>query len=77
MTYPVLGREPQRAVRMLEAPLTVGAADPATRELEAVGWVSSNYVTGFTYRWDGFRAPSLAATGFASTDIRCGPRPAA
>jgi len=57
MTYPVLGHTPQRAVRMLEAPLTVGAADPAKRELEAVGWVSSNYVTGFTYRWDGFRAP--------------------
>ena len=32
-------------------------SDPKTRELEAVGWVSSNYVTGFTYRWDGFRAP--------------------
>ncbi|MFO1451026.1 MAG: DUF1592 domain-containing protein [Opitutaceae bacterium] len=57
MTYPVLGVKPQRDVRMLEAPLTVGSADPVTRELEAVGWVSSNYVTGFTYRWDGFRAP--------------------
>jgi len=57
MTYPLLLREPQRAVRLLEAPLTVGAGDPATRDLEAVGWVSSNYVTGFTYRWDGFRAP--------------------
>ncbi len=57
MTYPLLLREPQRAVRMLDGPLTVGAKDPQTRELEAVGWVSSNYVTGFTYRWDGFRAP--------------------
>jgi hypothetical protein len=57
MTYPLLLREPQHAVRMSEAPLTVGAKDPAQRELEAVGWVSSNYVTGFTYRWDGFRAP--------------------
>ena len=57
MTYPLLEREPQRPVRMSEAPLTVGAQDPATREREAVGWVSSNYVTGFTYRWDGFRAP--------------------
>ena len=57
MTYPLMLREPQRAVRMTEAPLTVGANDPAARELEAVGWVSSNYVTGFTYRWDGFRAP--------------------
>ena len=57
MTYPLLLREPQRAVRMTEEPLSVGAKDPKTRELEAVGWVSSNYVTGFTYRWDGFRAP--------------------
>ncbi len=57
MTFPVLGTTPQPEVRWLRVPLTVGAADPATRELEAVGWVSSNYVTGFTYRWDGFRAP--------------------
>jgi mono/diheme cytochrome c family protein len=57
MTYPVLGNTPQPDVRWLRAPLTVGETDPATRELEAVGWVSSNYVTGFTYRWDGFRAP--------------------
>jgi hypothetical protein len=57
MTYPLLLREPQHAVRMSAEPITVGASDPAKRELEAVGWVSSNYVTGFTYRWDGFRAP--------------------
>ncbi len=57
MTYPVIGYTPQPDVRWLRAPLSVGDADPATRELEAVGWVSSNYVTGFTYRWDGFRAP--------------------
>jgi hypothetical protein len=56
-TYPVLGWTAQPEVRALQAPLTVGAADPAQRELEAVGWVSSNYVTGFTYRWDQFRAP--------------------
>lgn len=56
-TYPVLGMQAQPKVRTLEEPLTVGEADPATREKEAVGWVSSNYVTGFTYRWDGFRAP--------------------
>ncbi len=57
MTYPVLGWTPQPDVRFSRVPLSVGAADPATRELEAVGWVSSNYVTGFTYRWDQFRAP--------------------
>lgn len=57
MTYPVLGWTPQPDVRFNRAPLSVGEADPTTRELEAVGWVSSNYVTGFTYRWDQFRAP--------------------
>jgi hypothetical protein len=58
MTYPILDLiTPQPEVRRLQAPLTAGPADPAQREREAVGWVSSNYVTGFTYRWDGFRAP--------------------
>jgi hypothetical protein len=57
MTYPVVGLDtPQPDVRWLRAPLS----DPATRELEAVAWVSSNYVTGFTYRWDEFRAPIAA-----------------
>jgi len=56
-TYPVIDATAQPAVRDRTAPLTVGDADPATREREAVGWVSSNYVTGFTYRWDNFRAP--------------------
>ncbi len=54
MTYPVVGlNTAQPDVRWLRAPLS----DPQTRDLEAVGWVSSNYVTGFTYRWDQFRAP--------------------
>ena len=57
MTYPVIGSTAQPDVRHGQAPLTVGSTDPKTRDLEAVGWVSSNYVTGFTYRWDGFRAP--------------------
>lgn len=52
-TYPVLGVTAQPDVRSRRAPLS----EPATREQEAVGWVSSNYVTGFTYRWDQFRAP--------------------
>src|SRR5262245_47790781 len=56
-TYPVLGAVAQPDVRNRLAPLTVGESDPKTRELEAVGWVSSNYVTGFTYRWDQFKAP--------------------
>lgn len=57
LTYPVLGNQAQPEVRLGTQPLTVGDKDPATRELEAVGWVSSNYVTGFTYQWDRFRAP--------------------
>ena len=56
-TYPVLGAKAQPEVRTLEAALTVGEANPELREQEAVGWVSSNYVTGFTYRWDSYRAP--------------------
>ena len=57
MTYPVVDTTAQPEVRLSRAPLTAGEADPALRDREAVGWVSSNYVTGFTYRWDGFRAP--------------------
>lgn len=57
MTFPLVGITPQPDVRWLRAPLSVGDSDPTTRDLEAVGWVSSNYVTGFTYRWDEFRAP--------------------
>ena len=56
-TYPVLGIEPERDVFEKKAPMTAGAADPAKREKEAIAWVSSNYVTGFTYRWDRFKAP--------------------
>ena len=58
MTFPVLGLSTaQPEVRWLRAPVTVGDADPVTREHEAVGWVSSIYATGFIYRWDQFRAP--------------------
>ncbi len=54
MTFPIVGHiTAQPEVRWLRDPLT----DPARRDEEAIGWVSSNYVTGFTYRWDGFRAP--------------------
>ena len=74
MTYPVVGlNTPQPDVRWLRAPLT----DPKTRDEEAVAWVSSNYVTGFTYRWDQFRAPSRVAIGFDSAVTRSGCRQAA
>jgi hypothetical protein len=52
-TYPILGLKPEPAVWDGTAPMT----DPAKREQEAIAWVSSNYVTGFTYRWDRFKAP--------------------
>jgi hypothetical protein len=59
MTYPVIGyNTPQPDVRWRRAPLTVGDQNPELRDQEAIGWVSSNYVTGFTYRWDSFRAPT-------------------
>lgn len=56
MAFPVLGTEGQPDVRAYEAPLTVGDADPVKRELEAVGWVRSNYHPFHTI-WDNFRAP--------------------
>jgi hypothetical protein len=56
--YPILGLEPEREVFAKKAPMTVGASDPDKRNKEAIAWVSSNYVTGFTYRWDQFKAPA-------------------
>ncbi|NQX02695.1 DUF1592 domain-containing protein, partial [bacterium] len=38
--FPLLGTATEVAVRKGDAPLTVGDADPAKRELEAVGWVA-------------------------------------
>ncbi len=57
LTFPLLGLKPQPEVRARTAPLTAGPADPPTRDLEALGMVSSNYSTGFSFRWDQFRAP--------------------
>ncbi len=51
--FPVIGLTPQRDVRMLNAPST----QEATREVEAMGWISSNYVTGFGSNWDNYNAP--------------------
>ena len=55
--FPVLSTQAQPDVRSRQAPMTVGADDPATREQEAIGWVASNYVTGFASGWSAFRAP--------------------
>ena len=42
-SFPMLGDQPQPDVRAGKAPATVGAADAANRDLEAVGVVASNY----------------------------------
>jgi hypothetical protein len=55
-TFPVLGIGGDPDVRAQIAPLSAGAADPAKRELEGVGWVRSNYHPFHTI-WDNFRAP--------------------
>ena len=57
LKFPVLDNQAQPEVRSRAQPATVGESDPATREHEAVGWISSNYVTGFGSRWGSFRAP--------------------
>src|SRR5688500_2646679 len=57
LTFPVLGTKGQPDVRAKASPVTVGEADPETRELEAVGWTHGNYVTGFGSSWRNFRAP--------------------
>jgi hypothetical protein len=55
-TFPVLGTAPQPEVRAEKAPLTVGAADPATRELEGVGVVQGSYEP-LEPKFNQFRAP--------------------
>ena len=55
--FPLLGTQAQPDVRVRRAPVTVGAADPTLREQEAVGWVSSNYVIGYSTHWRNFTAP--------------------
>ena len=54
--FPALDDHAQPEVRWGRAPLTVGDREPATRDREAIGFVACNYVTGFTYRWEQFRA---------------------
>ncbi len=55
-TFPVLDRAAQPAVRAGNAPITVGAADPATRELEGVGLVASSYEP-LEPKFSNFKAP--------------------
>ncbi len=55
-TFPVLGTQAQPDVRSTKQPITVGEADPATRELEAMGTVASAYEP-IELRFEKFRAP--------------------
>ena len=55
-TFPVLGFDGQPEVRAGEAPITVGANDPALRELEGVGVVASAYEP-IEPKFNQFRAP--------------------
>jgi len=54
--FPALGQSGQPDVIRKMVPATVGESDPATRELEAVGWTASNY-EAFPTAWGSFRAP--------------------
>jgi hypothetical protein len=56
MKFPVLGTSAQPEVIRHQVPMTVGESDPATRELEAIGWVASNY-EAFPTGWNSFQAP--------------------
>jgi len=55
--FPVVGSTAQPEVRAYRAPLTAGETNPEIREQEAIGWTSSNYVTGFASGWENFKAP--------------------
>ena len=55
-TFPLLGNAADVAVLKKEAPMTVGAADPAKRELEGMGVVASSYEP-LEIRFNQFKAP--------------------
>ena len=56
-TFPTLGFEPQPDVRAGKAPVSVGAADPAKRDLEGVGVVAGNYEP-LEPKFTNFKAPA-------------------
>ncbi|MFN0122560.1 MAG: DUF1592 domain-containing protein, partial [Blastocatellia bacterium] len=55
-TFPLLGNAADVAVLQQKAPMTVGAADPAKRELESMGVVASSYEP-LEIRFNQFKAP--------------------
>ncbi|MEO6245688.1 MAG: DUF1592 domain-containing protein, partial [Opitutaceae bacterium] len=56
-TFPTLGFDPQPDVRAGKAPMSVGAADPAKRDLEGVGVVAGNYEP-LEPKFSNFKAPA-------------------
>jgi Protein of unknown function (DUF1592)/Protein of unknown function (DUF1588)/Protein of unknown function (DUF1587)/Protein of unknown function (DUF1585)/Protein of unknown function (DUF1595) len=56
-TFPLLGDAADLAVLKREAPMTVGADDPAKRELESMGVVASTYEP-LEIRFNQFKAPA-------------------
>ncbi|MBI4905312.1 MAG: DUF1592 domain-containing protein [Acidobacteria bacterium] len=55
-TIPILGFDSQPDVIAEKAPMTVGDADPKTRDLEGFATTASTYI-GNEYHFDGFTAP--------------------
>lgn len=55
-TFPLIGNEADVAILEKKAPMTVGAADPAKRELEGMGVVASSYEP-LEIRFNQFKAP--------------------
>ena len=55
-TFPLIGNEADVAVLRQKAPMTVGASDPAKRELESMGVVASSYEP-LEIRFNQFKAP--------------------
>ena len=76
-TFPLLGTLAQPDVRSGKAPITVGKANPAMREQEAMGVVSSSYEP-IELRFDKFKAPVAGyyKVRFSAYSVWVGPGPA-
>ncbi len=76
-TFPLIGTQAQPDVRSGKLPLTVGDADPATRETEAMGVVASSYEP-IELRFDKFKAPAAGRykIRFSAYSVWVGPGPA-
>lgn len=75
-TFPVLGFQGQPEVRAGNAPITVGSADPALRELEGMGVVASAYEP-IEPKFNQFRAPYSGRykLRFSALSVWVGPGP--